>query len=170
MVKVLPDPVTPSRTWWRSPRRRPSLSWAMARGWSPRGWYSQTSLNRNGPGSGEGRAWKAGSSGGACGSARARVGSALRRTCGLVFTSLPRFRRGGRCRRGSLWLSFDPCCGRRAAPAGPQPCVRAAKSGYGWSGTAASGTTRTVPNARTLGSRTLCLLAFQMRSHSRASP
>ena len=37
MVKVLPDPVTPSRVWKRSPRRTPSTSLAIASGWSPCG-------------------------------------------------------------------------------------------------------------------------------------
>ena len=36
-MKVLPLPVTPSRTWCLSPRRSPSASSAMARGWSPAG-------------------------------------------------------------------------------------------------------------------------------------
>ena len=35
MVKVLPEPVTPSSVWYRSPRRMPSLSAATASGWSP---------------------------------------------------------------------------------------------------------------------------------------
>jgi hypothetical protein len=37
MVIVLPEPVTPSSVWKRSPRRRPAVSSAMARGWSPAG-------------------------------------------------------------------------------------------------------------------------------------
>ena len=36
-VIVLPDPVTPSRVWYLSPRRSPALSSAMALGWSPAG-------------------------------------------------------------------------------------------------------------------------------------
>jgi hypothetical protein len=43
MVKVLPEPVTPSRTWSLSPAARPSVSSRMARGWSPAGVYSETS-------------------------------------------------------------------------------------------------------------------------------
>ena len=37
IVKVLPEPVTPSSTWCGSPRRSPAVSSAMARGWSPVG-------------------------------------------------------------------------------------------------------------------------------------
>ncbi len=41
MVKVLPEPVTPSSTWSRSPRATPSMSAAIACGWSPAGWNSE---------------------------------------------------------------------------------------------------------------------------------
>ena len=37
MVKVLPEPVTPSRTWCFSPAKTPRTSWPMASGWSPQG-------------------------------------------------------------------------------------------------------------------------------------
>src|SRR5688500_6246937 len=37
-VIVLPEPVTPSRVWYLSPRTRPLVRSAMARGWSPAGW------------------------------------------------------------------------------------------------------------------------------------
>jgi hypothetical protein len=37
MVKVLPEPVTPSSTWCCSPCWIPSASWAIACGWSPVG-------------------------------------------------------------------------------------------------------------------------------------
>lgn len=37
MVKVLPEPVTPSKTWCLSPFTTPSVSWLMASGWSPLG-------------------------------------------------------------------------------------------------------------------------------------
>ena len=37
IVKVLPEPVTPRRTWWRSPSLTARTSCAMASGWSPRG-------------------------------------------------------------------------------------------------------------------------------------
>jgi hypothetical protein len=37
MVKVLPEPVTPSSTWSRSPLRRPAIKSAIAVGWSPAG-------------------------------------------------------------------------------------------------------------------------------------
>src|SRR5712691_11573445 len=43
-VNVLPLPVTPSSVWCRSPRRTPAMSSPMARGWSPCGLYSLTSL------------------------------------------------------------------------------------------------------------------------------
>src|SRR4051812_40999499 len=45
MVKVLPEPVTPSRTWSRSPARIPATMSAMACGWSPAGWKSDMSWN-----------------------------------------------------------------------------------------------------------------------------
>src|SRR6188768_1175299 len=44
-VKVLPDPVMPSRVWKRSPRRNPSTSWRIASGWSPVGENSETRRN-----------------------------------------------------------------------------------------------------------------------------
>src|SRR5712692_3020676 len=44
-VKVLPLPVTPSSVWCRSPRRSPATSSSTARGWSPWGLKSLTSLN-----------------------------------------------------------------------------------------------------------------------------
>ena len=43
MVKVLPEPVTPSSTWSRSCRAMPSTSSPIACGWSPFGSYSDTS-------------------------------------------------------------------------------------------------------------------------------
>src|SRR5258708_1343205 len=49
-VKVLPDPVMPSRTWCLSPRARPSISSPMALGWSPLG--SKCVLRRNSAGIG----------------------------------------------------------------------------------------------------------------------
>ena len=42
-VNVLPEPVTPSSVWWRSPRASPSDSRSMAAGWSPVGSKSATS-------------------------------------------------------------------------------------------------------------------------------
>ena len=47
MVKVLPEPVTPSSTWSRSCSSTPATSSAMAVGWSPAGSYSDTSLKRD---------------------------------------------------------------------------------------------------------------------------
>ena len=46
MVKVLPEPVTPSSTWSRSSARTPDTSSVMAVGWSPFGSYSDTTLSR----------------------------------------------------------------------------------------------------------------------------
>src|SRR3954470_19802568 len=43
---VLPDPVTPSSVWYRSPRRRPAVSSAMALGWSPAGSKGATTSKR----------------------------------------------------------------------------------------------------------------------------
>jgi hypothetical protein len=48
MVKVLPEPVTPLRTWWRAPDWSPSVSRSMAWIWSPLGTKSE--VNTNGPG------------------------------------------------------------------------------------------------------------------------
>ena len=42
MVKVLPEPVTPRRTCSFSPLSMPAAKAAMASGWSPEGWYSDT--------------------------------------------------------------------------------------------------------------------------------
>src|SRR5579871_5104456 len=42
MVKVLPEPVTPSSTWSRSSERTPAVSSEIAPGWSPFGSYSDT--------------------------------------------------------------------------------------------------------------------------------
>ncbi len=43
-VIVLPEPVTPRSVWYRSPRRSPAVSSAMARGWSPAGWKGRLDL------------------------------------------------------------------------------------------------------------------------------
>jgi len=45
MVKVLPEPVTPSKVWNTSPSRTPSTSLSMAAGWSPAGGYGRNSSN-----------------------------------------------------------------------------------------------------------------------------
>ena len=50
-VKVLPEPVTPSRVWSRLPWRRLSTSPAIACGWSPAGWKSEVSWNWGTPAS-----------------------------------------------------------------------------------------------------------------------
>ena len=42
MVKVLPEPVTPSSTWSRSPARMPAISCVIASGWSPAGPNAET--------------------------------------------------------------------------------------------------------------------------------
>ena len=42
IVNVLPEPVTPSRTWSRRPSASPRVSCSMARGWSPVGWNVET--------------------------------------------------------------------------------------------------------------------------------
>src|SRR5437764_261600 len=47
IVNVLPDPVTPSSTCERSPRRSPSTSCAMAVGWSPRSSKSVSRVKRS---------------------------------------------------------------------------------------------------------------------------
>src|SRR4051812_7567591 len=44
IVALLPEPVMPSSVWNRSPRLTPSASLAMACGWSPAGWKSETTL------------------------------------------------------------------------------------------------------------------------------
>jgi hypothetical protein len=50
IVKVLPEPVTPSSVWWRRFLRMPSVSSAIAFGWSPAGSNSDTTRNaRPGP-------------------------------------------------------------------------------------------------------------------------
>jgi hypothetical protein len=41
IVKVLPDPVTPNKVCAGTPSSTPSVSWAIASGWSPVGWYSE---------------------------------------------------------------------------------------------------------------------------------
>ena len=43
-VKVLPDPVTPRSVWKASPSFTPSISFSIARGWSPAGGYGWFSL------------------------------------------------------------------------------------------------------------------------------
>ena len=45
MVADLPDPVIPSSVWKRSPRLMPSLSAAIAVGWSPAGANEDTTRN-----------------------------------------------------------------------------------------------------------------------------
>src|SRR5882672_2487633 len=44
IVKVLPDPVTPSSVWDARPSSMPSMSFAIASGWSPDGAKSSASL------------------------------------------------------------------------------------------------------------------------------
>ena len=56
MVKVLPEPVTPSRTWSRSFSLMPSTSSLIAVGWSPFGVMSETILKRLPPSDFSGRA------------------------------------------------------------------------------------------------------------------
>src|SRR5688500_695532 len=45
MVADFPEPVMPSSVWNRSPRSTPSAKAAIADGWSPAGWKSDTTLN-----------------------------------------------------------------------------------------------------------------------------
>ncbi len=45
IVIVLPDPVTPSSVWKRSPRSSPRVSSAIAFGWSPAGSNGATKSN-----------------------------------------------------------------------------------------------------------------------------
>jgi hypothetical protein len=45
MVNVLPDPVTPSKTWCLSPRSKALDKESIAAGWSPAGVKSLTILN-----------------------------------------------------------------------------------------------------------------------------
>lgn len=45
MLKVLPEPVTPSNVWCDSPASMPSTNWRIASGWSPAGWKRVTSWN-----------------------------------------------------------------------------------------------------------------------------
>ena len=44
-MKDLPDPVMPSSVWYRSPASTPAASCAIAFGWSPAAWKSDTSSN-----------------------------------------------------------------------------------------------------------------------------
>ncbi len=68
IVNVLPVPVAPSSVWYWSPRKSPSVSSPMARGWSPIGGNAVESLNGEsmrwivairgrGGAAGEARAW-----------------------------------------------------------------------------------------------------------------
>ena len=43
-MALLPEPVMPSSVWNRSPRLTPSANLAIACGWSPAGWKSETTL------------------------------------------------------------------------------------------------------------------------------
>ena len=43
-VNVLPDPVTPNKTWLLSPRSNPSVNSLIASGWSPVGLYFDVNL------------------------------------------------------------------------------------------------------------------------------
>src|SRR6266849_3206149 len=60
MVKVLPEPVTPSSTWLRSWRRTPSTSSLMACGWSPLGSKSDSMTKRTPPSVFSGRGGRCG--------------------------------------------------------------------------------------------------------------
>ena len=60
MVKVLPEPVTPSSTWSRSWASAPFTSSSMAVGWSPRGSNCETSWKRMPPSDFSGRSGRCG--------------------------------------------------------------------------------------------------------------
>src|SRR5438105_3152959 len=45
IVKVLPEPVTPSKVWWGRPSPRPRTSCSIAAGWSPAGGNGLTNWN-----------------------------------------------------------------------------------------------------------------------------
>ena len=60
MVKVLPEPVTPSSTWVRSLRRTPSTRSAIAVGWSPFGSKSDLMTKRRPPSDLSGRGGRCG--------------------------------------------------------------------------------------------------------------
>src|ERR1700722_8707725 len=64
MVKVLPEPVTPSSTWSRSWARTPLSSSSIACGWSPFGSNSDTTRKRRPPSDLSGRGGRCGSHGG----------------------------------------------------------------------------------------------------------
>ena len=64
MVKVLPEPVTPSSTWSRSWARTPLTSSSIACGWSPFGSNSDTTRKRRPPSDLSGRGGRCGSHGG----------------------------------------------------------------------------------------------------------
>ena len=48
IVKVFPEPVTPSRVWWASPAPIPSTSRSIAAGWSPAEAKSETTARGRG--------------------------------------------------------------------------------------------------------------------------
>ena len=64
MVKVLPEPVTPSSTWSRSFARTPLTSSSIACGWSPCGSNSETTRKRRPPSDLSGRGGRWGTHGG----------------------------------------------------------------------------------------------------------
>ena len=64
MVKVLPEPVTPSSTWSRSCERTPLTNSSIACGWSPSGSNSDTTRNRRPPSDLSGRGGRCGTHGG----------------------------------------------------------------------------------------------------------
>ena len=97
-VKVLPEPVTPSRTWLRSSAATPSTNSLMAVGWSPFGSYSDTSLKATPPSLFSGRGGRCGMNCGrlpdtsgwpaiiGCSASTARARS--ERSCGLARIAL----------------------------------------------------------------------------------
>ena len=128
IVKVLPEPVTPSSTWSRSCACTPSTSSAMAVGWSPLGSYSDFSLNLMPPSDFSGRAGRCGTQG-RCGEARVagleqllqhlggggRAGDAAR----MAGASPLRSREGGRRRRSrpaGLLQPASPSAGSARRP------------------------------------------------------
>ena len=64
MVKVLPEPVTPSSTWSRSCERTPLTNSSIACGWSPSGSNSETTRKRRPPSDLSGRGGRCGTHGG----------------------------------------------------------------------------------------------------------
>ena len=131
MVKVLPEPVTPSSTWSRSLARTPLTSSSIACGWSPFGSNSDTTRNARPPSDLSGRGGRCGSHGG-----RLRMlgspssSSALSESAETAAPVRPRGWLSGAGLSNLGWGASPNPCGLGSTRAGLSSSARCSPSGW----------------------------------------